>query len=150
MPQSILLIEDDRKLQALLQEYLGSFGYRVRAFGHPADGLKALGAEPPDLAILDVMLPDMNGFEVCRLIRRQSAVPVIMLTARGDVTDRVAGLEIGADDYLSKPFEPRELVARIQSVLRRSASAPASAPVLGRPAPGPLRPPGQLEWRPWT
>lgn len=120
MKSRILLIEDDVDLQELLTEYLGGFGFDVIAKGHPEAGLQAFRAAPPDLVILDVMLPGMNGFEVCRRIRQESAVPVIMLTARGDVMDRVAGLEIGADDYLPKPFEPRELVARIQSVLRRS------------------------------
>jgi DNA-binding response OmpR family regulator len=89
----------------------------------PEAGLKMLTAVEPDLVILDVMLPGQDGFEVCRTIRKTSAVPIIMLTARGEVTDRIVGLEIGADDYMPKPFEPRELVARIQNVLRRSSTA---------------------------
>lgn len=120
MSDTILIIEDDTELQDLLRGYLGSFGYDVHTEGHPEDGLKAFADMAPDLVILDVMLPSMNGFDVCRKIRQSSETPVIMLTARGDVMDRVAGLEIGADDYLPKPFEPRELVARIQSILRRS------------------------------
>ncbi|MGE4504750.1 MAG: response regulator transcription factor [Desulfovibrionaceae bacterium] len=122
MAERILLIEDDLKLQRLLGEYLGAFGYELHAEAHPEQGLAALGRLRPDLVILDVMLPGMNGFEVCRRIRRDSGVSVIMLTARGDVMDRVAGLELGADDYMAKPFEPRELLARVQSVLRRSGS----------------------------
>lgn len=125
MPQTLLLIEDDRKLQVLLREYLGTFGFTLHAEARPEEGLRALESLKPDLVILDVMLPDMNGFEVCRRIRQRSSVPVIMLTARGDLLDRVAGLEIGADDYIPKPFEPRELVARIQSLLRRTALGPA-------------------------
>jgi len=115
----VLIIDDDEKLAALLTDYLGGFGYAVRAAAHPDDGLRLLRADPPDLVILDVMLPGMDGFAVCRRVRETSRIPIIMLTARGEVTDRVVGLEIGADDYLAKPFEPRELVARIQAVLRR-------------------------------
>ena len=120
MANTILVIEDDADLQQLLKEYLAGFGYTVHPEGTPEAGLDAFKSLSPDLVILDVMLPGMNGFEVCRRIRQDSQIPIIMLTARGDVMDRVAGLEIGADDYLSKPFEPRELVARIQSILRRS------------------------------
>lgn len=120
MANTILIIEDDSDLQQLLKEYLAGFGYTVHAEGEPEAGLNAFKSLAPELIILDVMLPGMNGFEVCRRIRQDSQVPIIMLTARGDVMDRVAGLEIGADDYLPKPFEPRELVARIQSILRRS------------------------------
>src|SRR5438093_7268874 len=98
-----------------------SFGLSVRAAGTAEHGLRALKADPPDVVVLDVMLPDMDGFTVCRRIREASRVPILMLTARGDVTDRVVGLELGADDYVPKPFEPRELVARIQAVLRRGA-----------------------------
>ncbi|MDJ0829614.1 MAG: response regulator transcription factor [Desulfobacterales bacterium] len=120
MESTILIIDDDEKLNQLLIDYLKDFGFKAIAAIHPADGLQKLQSESPDLIILDVMLPDMNGFEVCKTIRRSHAVPIIMLTARGELTDRVAGLELGADDYLPKPFEPRELVARIQTVLRRS------------------------------
>ena len=94
-------------------------GFEVMSATLPSQGLEKLEREAPDLVILDVMLPEMDGFEVCRTIRQSSTIPVIMLTARGEVMDRVVGLEIGADDYLPKPFEPRELVARIQSILRR-------------------------------
>ena len=119
MKTTILVIDDDEKLGKLLKDYLHNYGYHVLSAVHPEEGLKKLKTQSPDLVILDVMLPDMNGFEVCKIIRRSSPVPILMLTARGDVTDKIVGLELGADDYLAKPFEPRELVARIQSILRR-------------------------------
>ena len=122
MPK-ILLIDDDEKLGGLLGSYFERFDLELDSATLPSIGLEKLAAEPPDLVILDVMLPEQDGFEVCRTIRKTSAVPIIMLTARGEVTDRIVGLEIGADDYLPKPFEPRELVARIQNVLRRSGQA---------------------------
>ncbi|MBM4196685.1 MAG: response regulator transcription factor [Gammaproteobacteria bacterium] len=121
MPR-ILLIDDDEKLGELLGAYFRRFDMELIAAHHPAKGLAKLAAEKPDLVILDVMLPDQDGFQVCRDIRRESSVPIIMLTARGDVTDRVVGLELGADDYMPKPFEPRELVARVQNVLRRTGA----------------------------
>ena len=120
MNPTILIIDDDAKLNQLLKDFLKDFGYAVITATHPAMGLKKLKQAGPDLVILDIMLPDMDGFEVCRVIRQSSNIPIIMLTARGEVTDKVVGLELGADDYLAKPFEPRELVARIQSVLRRT------------------------------
>lgn len=119
MKKKILVIDDDIKLNKLLNDYLGKFGYAVDTVTHPARGLKKISQSQPDLVILDVMLPGMDGFETCKEIRKRTPVPIIMLTARGEVTDRIVGLELGADDYLPKPFEPRELVARIQSVLRR-------------------------------
>ncbi len=122
--RQILIIDDDRKLTELLKTYLTQFDMTVLTANHPSEGLSLLKSRAPDLVILDVMLPGKDGFEVCREIRKSSKVPVIMLTARGEVTDRVVGLEIGADDYLPKPFEPRELVARIQTVLRRLAPSP--------------------------
>jgi len=118
----ILIIDDDEKLNRLLSDYLNDFGYRTLTAVHPEAGLKKLKEASPNLVILDVMMPDMNGFEVCKAIRQTSDVPIIMLTARGDLSDRVVGLEIGADDYLAKPFEPRELAARIQSILRRTTN----------------------------
>jgi DNA-binding response OmpR family regulator len=118
----VLLIDDDEKLSALLTEYLGRFNFSVRAVVHPDEGLRAVKADAPDIVILDVMLPDMDGFAVCRKMRETSRVPIVMLTARGDVTDRIVGLELGADDYVPKPFEPRELLARMQAVLRRGAA----------------------------
>ena len=120
MTPTILIIDDDTRLNQLLKDFLKDFGFDVVTATHPVKGLKTLRQAAPDLVILDIMLPGMDGFEVCRAIRRASNVPIIMLTARGEVTDKVVGLELGADDYLAKPFEPRELVARIQSVLRRT------------------------------
>ena len=121
MEKKILIIDDDQKLNTLLINYLKKFNLAATAVTHPHDGISLLEKEMPDLIILDIMLPDMDGFEVCKTIRKKYIVPIVMLTARGDVTDRIVGLEIGADDYLPKPFEPRELVARIQSIFRRAA-----------------------------
>jgi two-component system phosphate regulon response regulator OmpR len=115
----ILIIDDDQKLNTLLKTYLAPFGLDVVSAVHPDEGMRLLKSRKPSLVILDVMLPDKDGFQVLREIRASSQTPVIMLTARGDVTDRIVGLESGADDYLAKPFEPRELVARVQTVLRR-------------------------------
>jgi two-component system OmpR family response regulator len=123
----ILLIDDDELLAAPLATFFGRFEFTLDAAIRPSAGLAMLRSTAYDAAILDVMLPEMDGFELCRTIRRESDVPIIMLTARGDVMDRVVGLEIGADDYLPKPFEPRELLARLQTVLRRArAPSPAS------------------------
>lgn len=116
----ILIIDDDEELNRLLSSYLKQFGFDVIAAAHPTKGIERLKADQPSLVVLDVMLPERSGFEVCSEIRRVSAIPIIMLTARGDLSDRIVGLELGADDYLPKPYEPRELVARIQSVLRRT------------------------------
>ena len=123
----ILIIEDDEKLVDLLTDFLTNFGFQITAALHPQEGLDLLSKGSFDLIILDVMLPDMDGFEVCKQVRKDSSIPIVMLTARGDVRDKVVGLEIGADDYLAKPFEPRELVARIQSVLRRTGNASNSS-----------------------
>ena len=123
MSTKILIIDDDRKLNELLTEYLGQYQMTVVTAEHPREGLSLLPQESPNLVILDLMLPDLDGFAVCREIRKESSVPIIMLTARGDLPDRVAGLELGADDYLAKPFEPRELVARVQTVLRRGTTS---------------------------
>ena len=125
MPR-ILLIDDDELLAAPLASYLQRFGLELVAALRPSVGLARLRDEHFDAAILDVMLPEMDGFELCRTIRRDSDIPIIMLTARGDVMDRVVGLELGADDYLPKPFEPRELAARLQTILRRQRSPPAA------------------------
>jgi two-component system, OmpR family, response regulator len=115
----ILLIDDDAQLGAPLATYFQRFELTLTHALKPSDGLQSLRTGHFDAAILDVMLPEMDGFALCRTIRKESDIPIIMLTARGDVMDRVVGLEIGADDYLPKPFEPRELVARLQTVLRR-------------------------------
>jgi DNA-binding response OmpR family regulator len=116
----LLIIDDDVALNELLREYLERFGHRLAAATTATDGIRLLRRDRPDLLILDVMLPDADGMEVCREIRRESDIPIVMLTARGDVPDRVLGLEFGADDYVPKPFEPRELVARIETLMRRS------------------------------
>ena len=126
----ILIIDDDQKLGDLLKSYLAKFDMGVTTATRPEEGLSLLKRLKPSLVILDIMLPGKDGFEVCKEIRKNSKVPVIMLTARGEVTDKVVGLEIGADDYLSKPFEPRELVARIQSVLRRQGPREAQTGTL--------------------
>lgn len=128
MPSTILIIDDDIKLNKLLTDYLGDFGFNTLSATHPKNGLKKLKHKTIDLVILDVMLPEMDGFEVCKTIRQRSTVPVIMLTARGELTDKIVGLELGADDYLPKPFEPRELVARIHSVLRRATKIDDTRP----------------------
>src|SRR5262245_17257697 len=120
-PTRVLLIGDDQDLNTLLARYLGRFNFDVRATVDPREGLRALDSNPPDIVILDVMLPEIDGFAVCRKVRERSRVPIVMLTARGDVGDRIVGLELGADDYVSKPFEPRELMARLDAVLRRTA-----------------------------
>ena len=122
MPR-ILLIDDDEHLAAPLATYFARFDCVLDSATRPSQGLAKLRGGGYDAAILDVMLPEMDGFVLCREIRKESDIPIIMLTARGDVMDRVVGLEIGADDYLPKPFEPRELVARVQTILRRPRSA---------------------------
>ncbi len=120
MPKhTVLLIDDDEKLASLLKSYFARFNIRLLSETLPSEGLKTNLNEQPDLIILDVMLPEMDGFEVCRRLRKTCNTPIIMLTARGDVNDRIVGLELGADDYLPKPFEPRELVARIDGILSR-------------------------------
>jgi DNA-binding response OmpR family regulator len=116
----LLVIDDDARLRDLLSEYLGSRGFAVDVAADGEAGLAALRGGAVDLVVLDVMMPGKDGFEVCRELRTFSRVPVIMLTARGDEMDRIVGLEIGADDYLPKPFNPREFPARIQAVLRRT------------------------------
>ena len=120
----ILLIDDDEHLAAPLAAYLQRFDLELSNALRPSLGLARLREQAFDAAILDVMLPEMDGFELCRTIRRESDIPIIMLTARGEVMDRVVGLELGADDYLPKPFEPRELAARLQTILRRQRSTP--------------------------
>jgi DNA-binding response OmpR family regulator len=117
------MIEDDQGLSAMVAEYLAPLGVRITACPTAADGLRLLGRESFDALILDVMLPDLDGFEVCRRVRAESDLPILMLTARGDEMDRIVGLEIGADDYLPKPFNPRELLARLRAILRRRAPA---------------------------
>ena len=126
MAQRILLIEDDARLAGMVSEYLAGAGFRVTVAGRGEAGIEKLAREPFDALVLDLMLPGMDGLEVCRRVRTANDVPILMLTARGDAADRIVGLEIGADDYLPKPFEPRELLARLKAVLRRGR-APAAA-----------------------
>jgi two-component system response regulator CpxR len=122
---SVLVIDDDRELAELLAQSLRQEGFTLQAVHTCEEGIQRVDKDPPDLVLLDVTMPGMNGFEALRRIRRQSDVPVIMLTARGDEVDRIVGLEIGADDYLAKPFSVRELAARMQAILRRVKKAPA-------------------------
>ncbi|WP_020613583.1 response regulator transcription factor [Sediminispirochaeta bajacaliforniensis] len=123
MEERVLLLDDDQKMNSLLIRYLEQFGFRVTAFTHPKEALMALKSQHFDIAILDVMLPDMDGFAVCKRIRKEWDLPVVMLTARGELSDKVLGLELGSDDYMAKPFEPRELVARMRAILRRKRFA---------------------------
>jgi DNA-binding response OmpR family regulator len=127
--ERLLIIDDDARLAAMVSDYLTAAGFVVERRFTGRDGLAALDGAAFDAVILDVMLPDVDGFEVCRTIRARAETPILMLTARGEEMDRVVGLEIGADDYLAKPFSPRELQARIRAILRRSR-APAAAAAL--------------------
>lgn len=117
---NLLLIDDDLRLGKALKEYLEKYGHSLVHASHPSLGLELARQSRADLIILDIMMPDIDGFQVCREIRSFSNVPVLFLSARGETTDRIVGLELGADDYLPKPFEPRELLARIESIHRRS------------------------------
>jgi DNA-binding response OmpR family regulator len=130
MQQQLLMIEDDARLASMVSEYLRQGGFEVAHAPDGTSGLAALQQSPPALVVLDLMLPDMDGLEICRRIRALGGslarTPILMLTAKGDPMDRVIGLEVGADDYLAKPFEPRELLARIRAILRRSAEVATS------------------------
>jgi two-component system phosphate regulon response regulator OmpR len=126
MSDRILLVEDDNRLAGMVSDYLGDNGYAVT---HAATGIEAIDQQTAggfEAIILDLMLPDIDGLEVCRTIKAHDAVPIIMLTAKGDPMDRIIGLEIGADDYLPKPFEPRELLARLRAIMRRGKPVPSS------------------------
>lgn len=116
----LLLVEDDPSIGNLVRSYLGRYGYRIVWVRTGEEALTELGRHPVRLVVLDIGLPGMDGFDVCRVMRERSTIPIVMLTARDEEPDRVAGLEVGADDYLPKPFSPRELAARIKAVLRRS------------------------------
>jgi len=120
--EKILMIDDDKQLTELVDEFLSMKKYSIIIKHNPIEALEFMKNNKIDIIILDIMLPEMDGFQVLQKIRHELSTPVIMLTARGEVTDRIVGLELGADDYLPKPFEPRELLARIQSILRRSHS----------------------------
>ena len=129
MSERVLLVEDDARLAGMVSEYLGAAGFDVSTVAGGVAALERLGRQPYDALVLDLTLPDIDGLEVCRRLRARWNTPVLMLTARGEPMDRVVGLEIGADDYLAKPFEPRELLARLRALLRR-AHAPVRASVL--------------------
>ncbi|MFN8223964.1 MAG: response regulator transcription factor [Gaiellales bacterium] len=120
--QTILVVEDEQSIASFVSLYLKNAGYGVRAVTTGAGALNAVASETPSLIILDLNLPDIDGIEICRRIRKGSDVPILMLTARDEDVDKIIGLEVGADDYLTKPFNPRELVARVKSVLRRSTA----------------------------
>jgi DNA-binding response OmpR family regulator len=128
----VLVVEDDPTVAEVVARYLDRDGYEVEVIGDGRAAIAACEASRPDLVILDVMLPGLDGFEVCRRLREDGALPVIMLTARGEASERIHGLELGADDYVVKPFSPRELVARVAAVLRRASGA-APAPASGGP-----------------
>jgi DNA-binding response OmpR family regulator len=119
LADKLLIVDDDVRLASMVRDYLVAAGFAADRRGTGSEGLAALEREPFDAVVLDVMLPDMDGFEVCRRVRAKSDIPILMLTARGDDLDRIVGLEIGADDYLPKPFNPRELLARLRAILRR-------------------------------
>ncbi len=123
-PDHVLIVDDDAEIRSLLSQYLERNAYRVTTVADGKAMWAALDRSMPDLIVLDVMLPGDDGFVLCRTLRARSSIPIIMLTARGEETERIVGLEMGADDYLAKPFNPRELLARIKSVLRRSRSLP--------------------------
>ena len=127
MTERVLMIEDDKALAAMVSEYLGKRGIEVTSKPSAKEGLKLIHQGGFDALVLDVMLPDLDGFEVCRQVRAESDIPILMLTARGDETDRIVGLELGADDYLPKPFNPRELLARLRAILRRRDTGGRSA-----------------------
>jgi DNA-binding response OmpR family regulator len=131
MSQKILVIEDEEGIVHLLKLYLRDAGYEVTTSSDGADGLALHAREHPDLVILDIMLPTIDGFEVCRRIRSWSKTPILMLTARGDVEDRISGLDMGADDYLVKPFSPRELLSRVRAILRRTEERAAGSSKTG-------------------
>jgi two-component system, OmpR family, alkaline phosphatase synthesis response regulator PhoP len=126
MPKKILIVDDEPKIVEICQDYLRASGFEVVSAGDGLKGLAAARREKPDLMVLDLMLPGMDGLDVCRTLRRESDIPIIMLTARVEETDKLIGLELGADDYITKPFSPRELVARVRVVLRRVGGDPAS------------------------
>jgi len=119
--QTILVVEDEASIASFIALYLKNAGYAVRSVGNGSSALSQLAADQPALVILDLNLPDIDGIEICRRVRRSSDVPILMLTARDEDVDKIIGLEVGADDYLTKPFNPRELVARVKTILRRAA-----------------------------
>jgi DNA-binding response OmpR family regulator len=127
---TILVVDDERNIVQLVRLYLSKEGFRVESASSGREALEKVQPVRPDLVLLDLMLPEMDGWEVCRRLRKQGDLPIIMVTARDDDVDKIVGLELGADDYLTKPFNPRELVARIKAVLRRSEAGKAEARIL--------------------
>jgi DNA-binding response OmpR family regulator len=125
--QRVLIVEDEPNIASFARMYLEAAGFRVTVAERGDEGLRLAEEEPPHLVILDLMLPGMDGYEITKRLRRNGAIPIIMLTARDDAVDKVVGLELGADDYMTKPFNPRELVARVRAVLRRAEARPLSA-----------------------
>jgi two-component system alkaline phosphatase synthesis response regulator PhoP len=130
MKKTVLVIDDEPKIVEICGDYLSAAGFAVLTAGDGLKGLAVARREKPDLIVLDLMLPGMDGLDVCRELRRDSQTPIIMLTARVEEGDKLVGLELGADDYLTKPFSPRELVARVRTVLRRAAGPPAASEVI--------------------
>jgi DNA-binding response OmpR family regulator len=124
-PQSVLVVEDEASIASFVAAYLKNAGYAVRTTPSGKEALKLVASEKPALVVLDLMLPDIDGVEVCKQIRQHGDLPVLMLTARDEDVDKIIGLEVGADDYMTKPFNPRELVARVRAILRRSEPHPA-------------------------
>lgn len=131
MDKTVLIVDDDKRLRDLLTEYLTGFGFEISTLPDGTEILRTIKTVKPDIVILDIMMPRKDGLEVLKEIRTAFTVPVIMLTARGEDADRIVGLEVGADDYLTKPFNPRELLARMRAVLRRSAAPGAGEPARG-------------------
>ena len=125
--QTVLVVEDEASIASFVSLYLKNAGYTVRTAATGTDALAQAGTGDVDLVVLDLMLPDIDGIEVCRRLRKASDMPILMLTARDEDVDKIIGLEVGADDYMTKPFNPRELVARVKSILRRAAPSAASA-----------------------
>jgi DNA-binding response OmpR family regulator len=121
-PQTVLVVEDEASIASFVAAYLKNAGYAVRTTATGAEALKLVASEKPALVVLDLMLPDMDGVEVCKRIRQTTDLPVLMLTARDEDVDKIIGLEVGADDYMTKPFNPRELVARVRAILRRATT----------------------------
>src|ERR1700688_3065686 len=121
-PQTVLVVEDGASIASFVTAYLKNAGYTVRTTASGQEALRLVESEKPALVVLDLMLPDMDGVEVCKRIRQQSDLPVLMLTARDEDVDKIIGLEVGADDYMTKPFNPRELVARVRAIMRRSTA----------------------------
>lgn len=126
----ILVVDDEKKIVEIVKAYVEREGYEVSVAYDGKAALEVAKQQSPDLVILDLMLPQISGWDVCRSLRANSNIPIIMLTARDDVTDKIIGLELGADDYVTKPFDPKELISRVKAVLRRSVNIPASQPVL--------------------